>query len=74
MKNYDAPTDDALALGSWSVWSLAQTADDNDPIGAAVTLRVRYYFILTLCLNLWCASKCIFVRHLCTYLEAHYVR
>ncbi|KAI0716339.1 hypothetical protein C8Q76DRAFT_723817 [Earliella scabrosa] len=44
-----------VALGSWSVWTLAQTANDNDPIEAAVTLRVRYYFILTLCLNLWCA-------------------
>ncbi|KAH9886055.1 hypothetical protein C8Q73DRAFT_659099 [Cubamyces lactineus] len=43
------------ALGIWAVWTLAQTMPGND-ISATVTLRVRYFFIITFVLNVLCSG------------------
>ncbi|KAI0657022.1 hypothetical protein C8Q70DRAFT_935345 [Cubamyces menziesii] len=45
-----------IALGVWAAWSLAQTKIGEVPILAAVSLRVRYFYILTFCLNVICAG------------------
>ncbi|KAI0332885.1 hypothetical protein GY45DRAFT_423197 [Cubamyces sp. BRFM 1775] len=45
-----------IALGVWAAWSLAQTKTGEIPILAAVSLRVRYFYILTFCLNFICAG------------------
>ncbi|RPD53164.1 hypothetical protein L226DRAFT_507137 [Lentinus tigrinus ALCF2SS1-7] len=44
-----------IALAIWSVWTLSQTSTGNALIFAEVTVRVRYFFILTFVLNLLCA-------------------
>ncbi|RPD64514.1 hypothetical protein L226DRAFT_506273 [Lentinus tigrinus ALCF2SS1-7] len=49
-----------IALGIWSTWTLAQTRNDPNPILAEVSMRVRYFFIITFCLNTLCASLICF--------------
>lgn len=45
------------ALGIWSTWTLSQTKGNViAPILAEVSVRVRYFFIVTFCLNALCAS------------------
>ncbi|KAI8976640.1 hypothetical protein BD414DRAFT_160084 [Trametes punicea] len=44
------------AVGIWAVWTLAQTTPDSIPILAAVTVRIRYFFIITFVLNLLCSG------------------
>ncbi|KAH9917677.1 uncharacterized protein BXZ73DRAFT_105501 [Epithele typhae] len=47
----------ATAVGSWSIWTQSQTNSPNSGvlIFAAVSERVRYFFILTFVLNALCA-------------------
>ncbi|RDX42184.1 hypothetical protein OH76DRAFT_1561127 [Lentinus brumalis] len=45
-----------IALGIWAVWTLASSGSGTDPVLAAVTLRVRYFFVVTFCLNMLCAG------------------
>lgn len=46
------------AVGIWAVWTLAQTGPGTIPILAAVSVRIRYFFIITFVLNILCASEC----------------
>ncbi|KAI0720839.1 hypothetical protein C8T65DRAFT_567221 [Cerioporus squamosus] len=48
------------AMGVWSVWTLSQTKTGDVLILAAVTVRVRYFYILTFCINILCASLICF--------------
>ena len=43
-------------LGVWSVWTLAQTRVGDEPIFAAVTVRVRFFFAVTFSVNVLCAG------------------
>ncbi|KAI0716369.1 hypothetical protein C8Q76DRAFT_617501 [Earliella scabrosa] len=45
-----------LFLGVWSVWTLAQTRVGDEPIFAAVTVRVRFFFAVTFSVNVLCAG------------------
>ncbi|RPD53170.1 hypothetical protein L226DRAFT_612445 [Lentinus tigrinus ALCF2SS1-7] len=45
-----------IALGIWSAWTLAQTHTGHNPIAAAVSIRVRYFFVVTFSLNVLCAG------------------
>ncbi|TFK91221.1 hypothetical protein K466DRAFT_483239 [Polyporus arcularius HHB13444] len=47
-------------MGVWSVYTLSQTKTGDVLILAAVTVRVRYFFILTFVLNLLCACLICF--------------
>lgn len=47
------------AVGIWAVWTLAQTGPGTIPILAAVSVRIRYFFIITFILNILCSSKCL---------------
>ncbi len=47
------------AVGIWAVWTLAQTGPGTIPILAAVSVRIRYFFIITFVLNILCASECL---------------
>lgn len=42
-------------MGIWSVITLSQTKSGSSLILAAVSVRVRYFFVLTFCLNMLCA-------------------
>ncbi|EIW55361.1 uncharacterized protein TRAVEDRAFT_74190 [Trametes versicolor FP-101664 SS1] len=44
------------AVGIWAVWTLAQTGPGTIPILAAVSVRIRYFFIITFVLNILCSS------------------
>ena len=44
------------ALGIWSMWTLAQTKTGSNLILASVSVRLKYFFIVTFCLNVVCAS------------------
>ncbi|KAI0642529.1 hypothetical protein C8Q79DRAFT_917043 [Trametes meyenii] len=44
------------AVGVWAVWTLAQTKPGAIPILAAVSVRIRYFFIITFVLNLLCSG------------------
>ncbi len=46
------------AVGIWAVWTLAQTGPGTIPILAAVSVRIRYFFIITFVLNILCAGVC----------------
>ncbi|KAH9886038.1 hypothetical protein C8Q73DRAFT_291165 [Cubamyces lactineus] len=48
------------AIGIWAVWTLAQTETGVNAIAAAVTVRVRYFFIITFVLNLLCSGLICF--------------
>ena len=48
------------ALGIWSTWTLSRTKVGDILILADVTVRVRYFFIITFCLNALCASLICF--------------
>jgi len=45
-----------IAMGIWSMWTLAHTGVDGDPIVAEVVLRVKYFYIVTLVLNVICSG------------------
>lgn len=47
------------AVGIWAVWTLAQTGPGTIPILAAVSVRIRYFFIITFVLNILCSGKCL---------------
>ncbi|KAI0332864.1 hypothetical protein GY45DRAFT_419878 [Cubamyces sp. BRFM 1775] len=47
------------AVGIWAIWTLAQTTPGDD-ISASVTLRVRYFFIITFVLNVLCSGMICF--------------
>ncbi len=44
-------------MGIWSVLTLSQTKTGDALILADVTIRVRYFFVLTFCLNVMCACE-----------------
>jgi hypothetical protein len=44
------------AMGTWSMWTLARTGVDGDPIVADVVVRVKYFYIVTLVLNIICSG------------------
>ena len=44
-------------MGIWATHTLSQTKSGEIQIFAAVTIRVRYFFVLTFCLNLLCVGK-----------------
>ncbi|KAI8976624.1 hypothetical protein BD414DRAFT_422788 [Trametes punicea] len=48
------------AVGIWAVWTLAQTDTGSDAILAVVSVRVRYFFIITFVLNLLCSGMICF--------------
>ncbi|KAI0720829.1 hypothetical protein C8T65DRAFT_274692 [Cerioporus squamosus] len=50
-----------IAFGVWSAWTLAQTHTGDNPIVEAVTVRVRYFFLITFSLNVFCAGE--YTRH-----------
>ncbi|KAL1946351.1 hypothetical protein VTO73DRAFT_15478 [Trametes versicolor] len=45
-----------VALGIWATWTLAQTKPGAIAIIAAVSVRVRYFFVITFVLNILCAA------------------
>ncbi|TBU55344.1 hypothetical protein BD310DRAFT_689047 [Dichomitus squalens] len=45
-----------VGVGVWAAWTLSQTRSGDVLILAAVTVRVRYFFILTFCLNSVCTG------------------
>ncbi|KAF7798028.1 hypothetical protein EIP86_009240 [Pleurotus ostreatoroseus] len=45
-----------IAIGTWSMWTLAHTGVNGDPIVAEVVVRVKYFYIVTLALNVLCAG------------------
>ncbi|RPD53160.1 hypothetical protein L226DRAFT_522578 [Lentinus tigrinus ALCF2SS1-7] len=47
-------------MGIWSVITLSQTKSGSTLILAAVSVRVRYFFVLTFCLNMLCACLICF--------------
>ena len=48
-----------IALGVWSTWTLAHTPNSDDPITAAVSVRVRYFFVVTFAVNALCAGMAV---------------
>ncbi|KAI0760050.1 hypothetical protein C8Q74DRAFT_1220819 [Fomes fomentarius] len=44
------------ALGIWSTWTLSRSRAGDILILAEVTIRVKYFFIVTFCLNALCAA------------------
>lgn len=55
-----------IAVGIWAVWTLAQTGPGTIPILAAVSVRIRYFFIITFVLNIICSGKWL-VGHSATF-------
>ncbi|KAI0794179.1 hypothetical protein C8Q74DRAFT_561719 [Fomes fomentarius] len=45
-----------LAMGILSTWSLSQAEAGSNFIYAEVTVRVRYFFVVTFCLNALCSA------------------
>ncbi|TFK91207.1 hypothetical protein K466DRAFT_338350 [Polyporus arcularius HHB13444] len=45
-----------IAFGVWSAWTLSQTHNGDNAITAAVSVRVRYFFVITFTLNVLCAG------------------
>ncbi|KAI0332878.1 hypothetical protein GY45DRAFT_1368869 [Cubamyces sp. BRFM 1775] len=45
-----------IAIGIWAMWTLSQTRVGDVLILADVTVRIRYFFVLTFCVNMICAS------------------
>ncbi|KAI0657010.1 hypothetical protein C8Q70DRAFT_1007688 [Cubamyces menziesii] len=45
-----------IAIGIWAMWTLSQTRVGDVLILADVTVRIRYFFVLTFCVNMLCAS------------------
>ncbi len=43
-------------MGILSTWSLSQAQFGSDFIFAEVTIRVRYFFVVTFCLNALCSG------------------
>jgi len=43
-------------MGTWSMYTLARTGVDGDPIVADVVKRVKYFYIVTLVLNVVCSG------------------
>ena len=46
-----------VAMGVWSMWTLSRTGVNGDPIVAEVVVRVKYFYIVTLALNVVCAGE-----------------
>jgi hypothetical protein len=42
-------------MGTWSMWTLARTGTGGDPILAEVVVRVKYFYVVTLVLNVICS-------------------
>ena len=49
--------DYVAGMGIWSTYTLSQTAKGDLLILADVTVRVRYFFVLTFCVTLMCAGE-----------------
>ncbi|VDC05483.1 unnamed protein product [Peniophora sp. CBMAI 1063] len=49
-----------IAMGVWSMWTLAHTGVDGDPIVKDVVTRVKYFYVVTLVLNVVCAALIAF--------------
>ncbi|KAI8976650.1 hypothetical protein BD414DRAFT_539195 [Trametes punicea] len=45
-----------IAIGIWAMWTLSRTRVGDVLILADVTVRIRYFFILTFCVNMLCAT------------------
>lgn len=45
-----------IALSSWATWSLTEVRPGADVLVADVTLRVKYFYAVTLVLNLFCSG------------------
>ncbi|EIM81954.1 uncharacterized protein STEHIDRAFT_171577 [Stereum hirsutum FP-91666 SS1] len=45
-----------IAMGTWSMFTLARTGVNGDPIVAEVVVRVKYFYIVTLALNVMCSA------------------
>lgn len=43
-------------MGTWSMFTLARTGVNGDPIVAEVVVRVKYFYIVTLALNVMCSG------------------
>ena len=41
----------STAMGVWSMWTLAHTGVNGDPIVKDVVTRVKYFYVVTLVLN-----------------------
>ncbi|KAI0764535.1 hypothetical protein BD413DRAFT_167301 [Trametes elegans] len=48
------------AVGLWAYWTLTQTKAGTTAILAAVSLRIRYFFVITFVLNLVCSGMICF--------------
>ncbi|OJT03199.1 hypothetical protein TRAPUB_6247 [Trametes pubescens] len=49
-----------VAIGIWAMWTLSRTHPGDLLVLADVTIRIRYFFILTFCVNMLCASLICF--------------
>lgn len=53
----------ASALGVYAVFLLSQVVPGNDALMSTVTERVKYFYAVTLALNLLCTSKLALRRY-----------
>ncbi|KAI0739202.1 hypothetical protein C8Q80DRAFT_236948 [Daedaleopsis nitida] len=49
-----------IAFGIWSTWTLSRTRIGDNLILSEVSVRVKYFFIITFCVNMLCASLICF--------------
>ncbi|KAI0642526.1 hypothetical protein C8Q79DRAFT_917316 [Trametes meyenii] len=45
-----------IAIGIWAMWTLSRTLPGDALVLAAVTERIRIFFVLTFCVNVLCAG------------------
>ncbi|KAI0676597.1 hypothetical protein C8Q78DRAFT_34271 [Trametes maxima] len=45
-----------IAIGIWAMWTLSRTEPGDALVLAAVTARIRVFFVLTFCVNALCAG------------------
>ena len=46
-------------LGILSTWTLGVVGEGHRPIAALVSVRARYFFVLTFAVNALCACECV---------------
>ena len=46
-----------IALAGWATWSITQVRPGDNIMAADVTLRVKYFYAVTLALNLFCTCE-----------------
>ena len=49
----------STAMGVWSMWTLAHTGVNGDPIVKDVVTRVKYFYVVTLVLNVRGPQFCV---------------